>query len=334
MSHHIDSEAASKDGRLDLCDLYVFEGPSLKTTVFILTVNPLAGQVSPTTFHPEAVYEFKVSVSESFQEDLSYRFSFSEPGSDGAQEFELRRTEGATLRPAKEGLLLATGRTNQTVAFTEGGRTWAGLSADPFFGNGVGLGEFKKALFEQNRFDPAAFSNAENVFHGASVSAIVLEVPNETLNAKTIQVWATTTLWHHDQHLQINRAANPLMLHLFINEAELKDAHNQGRPEYDRERSGESITNFVAKVTTLAKSVENPTAYGARVAATLLPDVLTYQPGSYASYGFAGRNGRKLSDHGMNVVLSLLANGPLSAQVVSEGRYSSEFPYLVQPLSS
>ena len=28
MSHHIVSEAASKDGRLDLGDLYVFEGPT------------------------------------------------------------------------------------------------------------------------------------------------------------------------------------------------------------------------------------------------------------------------------------------------------------------
>ena len=39
----------------------------------------------------------------------------------------------------------------------DGGQIWAGLTADPFFGNGSGLEQFLQTLFEQGRFDPAAF---------------------------------------------------------------------------------------------------------------------------------------------------------------------------------
>jgi hypothetical protein len=39
MSHHFDSPAAIEDGRIGLCDLYVFGGPAGSTTL-ILTVNP------------------------------------------------------------------------------------------------------------------------------------------------------------------------------------------------------------------------------------------------------------------------------------------------------
>jgi hypothetical protein len=109
-------------------------------------MNPFAGQLSPTTFHPEAIYEFKVSVSDNSQEDFSYRFNFSEAGTDGVQQFELRRIEGVVLKSGQEGRLLAAGHTNQTVTFSEGSRVWASISADPFFGNGVGLGEWTPSL--------------------------------------------------------------------------------------------------------------------------------------------------------------------------------------------
>jgi hypothetical protein len=57
VSHHFDSAADRADGRINLCDLYAFPGPP-GTSVLILTVNPDAGRSSPTTFRPDAVYEF------------------------------------------------------------------------------------------------------------------------------------------------------------------------------------------------------------------------------------------------------------------------------------
>ena len=59
MSHHFDSPTAIQDGRLNLCDVYAFPGQA-GSSVLILTVNPDAGRSSPTTFRPDAAYEFVI----------------------------------------------------------------------------------------------------------------------------------------------------------------------------------------------------------------------------------------------------------------------------------
>ena len=83
MSHHLDTPTAREDGRVDLCDLYVFDGTDTDTTVLIMTVHPDVGKSSPITFHPEVVYEFKIYTNEEDMEDLSYRFRFGEPDTLG-----------------------------------------------------------------------------------------------------------------------------------------------------------------------------------------------------------------------------------------------------------
>ncbi|HET9520208.1 MAG TPA: hypothetical protein VFO73_04095, partial [Candidatus Limnocylindrales bacterium] len=60
MSHHFDSPTAIEDGRLNLCDLYVFPGQGAASTL-ILTVNPDAGRSSPTTLRPDALYELVIA---------------------------------------------------------------------------------------------------------------------------------------------------------------------------------------------------------------------------------------------------------------------------------
>src|SRR5262249_24150477 len=60
MSHHFDSPTAIADGRINLCDFYVFPAAP-GTTALILSVNPDAGRSSPTTFRPDALYEFVVA---------------------------------------------------------------------------------------------------------------------------------------------------------------------------------------------------------------------------------------------------------------------------------
>ena len=156
-------------------------------------------------------------------------------------------------------------------------------------------------------------------------------MPNSALSAPIIGVWATTALWQNGQRFQINRAANPLMQHIFHHASEaLKDAHNAGDPADDLQRSGSAITELVTKVVELARTADHPVEYGRHVARFLLPDVLTYSPGTPANYGSAGRNGRHPVNDGMDVVLSILANQPLSDGVDSEGMYQQNFPYLAQ----
>ena len=78
MSHHFDSPTALADGRINPCDLYVFpDAPG--TSALILTVNPDAGRSSPSTFRPDALYEFVVVGDGGTGEDLAFRVTFSEP---------------------------------------------------------------------------------------------------------------------------------------------------------------------------------------------------------------------------------------------------------------
>jgi hypothetical protein len=65
MSHHFDSPTAIADGRINLCDFYVFPAAP-GTTALIVTVNPDAGRSSPTTFRPAALYEFVLALADLF----------------------------------------------------------------------------------------------------------------------------------------------------------------------------------------------------------------------------------------------------------------------------
>jgi hypothetical protein len=346
MSHHIDTQEALKDGRLDLCDVYVFDAEDRRHTVFILTANPFAGATNPeigaqqpVTFHPDAVYEFKMDldadfVGGDFVEDVSYRFTFSATDATGEQRVELRRAEGAQAREGREGQVIAMGVTGTATTVQGGGRLWAGLAADPFFANGDGFGRFVDALQAENRFDPSLFDSPVSFSLHQNVNGIVLELPNAGLGAGAIRVWAVTTLWHHDQHLQVQREANPLMTHLFLQDARVKLEHNHGCPADDVQRDLAAVRDWVARAVQAAGSPEDPQSYGDRVAHELLPDVLTYRPGTAARYEIAARNGRRLTDDVVDVQLSRLVNRPVSDRIDPDGQYQSTFPYLIAPRSS
>ena len=78
MSHHFDSPTAIEDGRLNLCDLYVFpDWPG--TSTLVLTVNPDSGRSNPTTFRPDALYEFVIASDGGTRENRAFRMSFGEP---------------------------------------------------------------------------------------------------------------------------------------------------------------------------------------------------------------------------------------------------------------
>ncbi|HSB86400.1 MAG TPA: DUF4331 family protein, partial [Ilumatobacteraceae bacterium] len=58
---HLDAPGVKADGRTDINDVYAFKSPTnTDNTVLIMTVNPLAGVVSGTTFHPDATYRFNI----------------------------------------------------------------------------------------------------------------------------------------------------------------------------------------------------------------------------------------------------------------------------------
>ena len=63
----------------------------------------------------------------------------------------------------------------------QGCLAYAGLAPDLFATDGTGFGDFRKALWSENRFAPEAFQNRQNFFGGNNVTAIVLEVPSSLI---------------------------------------------------------------------------------------------------------------------------------------------------------
>ena len=99
MSHNLDSPLARQDTRLDITDVYLFQGTA--GTVFVMNINSsVAGHRYPERFHTEALYEFKVDTDGDAMEDVTFRVSFGHGEADGRQALELRRLDGwAVARP-------------------------------------------------------------------------------------------------------------------------------------------------------------------------------------------------------------------------------------------
>ena len=152
MSHHLDSPTAKEDGRVDITDVYVFAGESANTTVLIMAVNPLAGELSPTTFRAGALYDFKIDTNADIIEDLDYRITFGDPDPAGIQRIELHRLEGSSAAEyGSNGKLMAAGNTGEVIPIADGGRLWTGLVADPCFFNLGAFEQFAKLILEENR---------------------------------------------------------------------------------------------------------------------------------------------------------------------------------------
>ncbi len=91
------------------------------------------------------------------------------------------------------------------------------------------------------------------------------------------------------------------------------------------------VAEVVTQITRVAGTTENPEVYGQTVANLLVPDILHYRLGTPASFSFATRNGRRLTDDVVDVVLSLMANSPISDHVSYDGRIQPQFPYMATP---
>ena len=92
------------------------------------------------------------------------------------------------------------------------------------------------------------------------------------------------------------------------------------------------VSDALPPYTQLAGSTDDPAAYAQRVVERLFPTTLPYVLGSAASFGFAGFNGRAMTDNVENVMLSLQANTPID-QVAAVPRTNilGEFPYFGAP---
>jgi hypothetical protein len=340
MSHHLDSPIARQDIRLDITDLYVFGGET--GTVFVINVcHSIAGEIPAPGYHPEGMYEFKVDLDGDAVEDLTYRMTFDERDATGKQRFVLRRITGsAAVDPHGAGTVLASGSTGEAVSTASGLRVWTGKAGDPFWIepdvlHAVGHAFQDGTVIDLTGWDPG---KAKNLFNGHTVYSIVLEVPDAELLAgaaknKRIGVWAVATLatdaggWR-----PINRVALPMIHPLFtqFNE-DLGNRLNAGHPVDDFATYGEVVGKAIAGVVAANGTSEDPRGYGTKVAHRFFPNILPFEVGTKAAFGFVEWNGRSMTDNAPDVMFSIAANTPVRLGIGKESvsaRPSKQFPYV------
>lgn len=321
MSHHYsgpDVGFPHGDARLDLTDLYAFPKPgSASKSILVMNVHPSSGFNPPgptrqDPFAADALYEIKIDTNGDNVADIAYRVRFS-PFTGGAQTATLRRVDGAQAAGTDDGGQIvvegATVSMDREARIAEGGdhRFFAGWRSDPFFFDVMG------AL---NNFQ---FTGNDG-FADKDVCSIVLEVPNSTLGTKVLGLWARTVDGASGSWVQADRGARPSQA-VFLPGDE-RDAYLTAGPADD--------ARFIA---VFAHSLEHIGGYSSmearRVAATLLPDIIRFDPTRAASYP---SNGRALTDDVLDGFISILTNGKVTTDGV--GAHSDllvEFPYLGPP---
>ena len=321
MSHHYsgpDFGFPQGDARLDFTDLYAFPKPGdTGKSILIMNVHPSAGEnpPGPTTtepFAPEALYELKIDTDGDAVADIAYRVRFSafERGEQTATLHRIAGQEAAGSgdagRMIVDGAPVSVGR---EARVTEAGDTrfFAGWRSDPFFCDVEGA---KNNL----QFTGVDF------FADRDVCSIVLEVPNSALGAQEVRLWARTlSPGDGGGWIQVERGAKPAQAVLLVDE---RDAYLGGEPAHD--------DRFLAA---FAHALEHTGGYtpaeAARVAGTLLPDVLSYDTTRPASFP---DNGRTLTDDGFDLFMRVLTNGKVTGDNVGpHGDLLLEFPYVGPP---
>jgi hypothetical protein len=321
MSHHYsgpDYGFPHGDARLDLTDLYAFPKPgNFGKSILIMNVHPSAAfsPPGPTTdepFAPGALYELKIDTNRDAIADIAYRVRFSS-SEDGSQTATVRRVEGAEAAGTSdagqtivERALVSTGREARVTQVGDY-RFFAGWRSDPFFFDT--LGAVNNLQFTGDDF-----------FTGKDVCSIVLEVPNSALGPGKVGLWHRALDGATGKWVQADRGALPSQS-VFLT-GDHKAEYLAAEPADD--------ARFVA---VFAHSLEHIGGYtpeqATRVAQTLLPDILSYDPTRPAAYP---GNGRALTDDVMDIFLSTITNGKVMTDHVGPHRdLLADFPYLGQP---
>src|SRR5580693_6300508 len=208
--------------------------------------------------------------------DIAYRVRFTS-SEGGAQTATLRRVEGAQAAGTGddgqiivEGAPVSTGKETQ-VTEAGGHRFFAGRRSDPFF-------------FDVNGALNNLQFTGDDFFGDADVCSIVLEVPNAALSTKKMGLWARTLDGASGKWVQADRGARPNQTPFLAGE---QNADYLAAEPADDARF----------IPVFAHALEHTGGYApaeaTRVAGTMLPDVLDYDPARPASYP---DNGRALTD--------------------------------------
>jgi hypothetical protein len=321
MSHHYSGPDLSfphGDARLDFTDLYAFPKPGDGSkSILIMDVHPSVGvnPTGPTTTEPfstNALYELMIDTDGDCRVNLAYSVRFA-ASNDGGQTATVRRIENTRSdRTADEGeiiverALVSTGR-EATITTAGDYRFFAGWRSDPFFFDVMGAVNGMKFT-------------GQDFFADKNVCSIVLEVPNSKLASDRLNLWARTLDGTSGSWVQADRGARASQEPFLAGDE--KTAYLTGEPADD--------ARFVAL---FAHALEHTGGYtpedASRAAATLLPDIMPYQPARPASYP---SNGRALTDDVVANFLPVMTNGKVTGDGLQpHADLLAEFPYVAPP---
>ncbi len=319
---HLEAPLVMQDGRTDINDVYAFQSPTNPdNTVLLMTVNPVAGVQSPTTFRPDIAYDFIIDNTGDARRDIRYTARFKEPDANGVQRVRVDRAVGA------KSVEVAKGDSGQQLAVQNGGSFWAGLSDDPFF---FDLQAFRDQVKGSGGSRTFCDATPTDFFAGLNVTTIALEVPSSDLGDK-IGVWGQT----RTADGVIDRMGLPAIATVLIDDGH-EDAFNANKPHQDRRLWSDEVEANLLKLSGLDGSPY--TAEQAEdVAEIVLPDVLTLDTSS--SDGFL--NGRQLQDDVIDAELGVVTGGlfggspVLTSDCVNANNvpFQTTFPYVAPPNS-
>ena len=355
MSHHFDYPT---DETLDITDAYCFAGAGDRhgpRTVFGMNTSPTYGK----PWNPEGYYELKIDTNGDHVEDITYRATFP-IGSDGTQYVRVEQLTGAAATDRKASGTIITpidAPVGEVVECRHGIKLFAGQRRDPFY-NFIPLPvATTKALATGTFPDLDALRPAHDDFANTSVRSFVLEVPVAVTGHGRVHFWATTAYFDkgHSTWVQLQRAAEPNMTTFFdfANGSAHVDYNASvptddlvGRPAHPATDHASGIwgqvrDNIAAVVEAGGTYGKHPhrfptaRAYGAWAADTLLPNVLTFTPGTVADWDpwCDLHNGKGVREDIASNIIKMIVNQDFSSGL-EPGPLLDHFPYVSPPPTS
>ena len=353
---HGDGPSASLDRACDIGDLYFFVDPSDATKVVI--IGTVQGFIVPSEannfsiFDPNVRYRFGIENSGDarFDKFIDVTFSPRVATSAGPQP----QTATIAMTGIRRPLTALT--TNPSLGATPPTQTvttlvpfdiqfFAGEVDDPFFFDIVGFNRFVPK-FIANASDTTAFDELKrgrDSFAGYNTLAIALKVPIAMLKAAGSSSTSLGANFQTARHL----IETPLPAGVTVASGPFRNIDREGIPavnvalvpfnsknRYNASSPVDDKNNLFAGgiVGTLTALHASPTAIGtlAGVAVTN-GDILRLN--TTGTPGFP--NGRRLQDDVIDVILGIIAGGPLGDNVnandLNGGVFGANFPFVLQP---
>jgi hypothetical protein len=218
VSHHFDSAADRADGRINPCDLYAFPAAPGATAV-IPTVNPDAGRSSPTTFRPDACYEFVLASDGGTSEDIALRVTFTKPDQLGQQGCRSSAPAAPPPGTAPTGPCWARATPARCSPWPAAG--WPGRTGRRSLQRRRHRSRHVPPRSGEGRYNPEVFTAARsNTFAGPDVTAIALQLPDADFGSPRIALWARISLDGHAPQRQVSRIGQAMLRPLFSNPPE------------------------------------------------------------------------------------------------------------------